>query len=62
MNGRDLAERMRRICPSAKVVFMSGYTDDTIARLDVVGHDLLRKPFTPDKLVKKVRAVLDASL
>jgi DNA-binding response OmpR family regulator len=41
---------------------MSGYTDDTIARLDVVGHDLLRKPFTPDKLVKKVRAVLDASL
>jgi len=61
MNGEQLVRRLQPFCPSAKVVFMSGYTDDTIDRLDVLGHDFLRKPFSRDTLVKKVRLALDAA-
>lgn len=61
MNGRDLAERLRDKFPAAKVIFISGYTDDTIERLDVLGHDLLRKPFSAQALVTKVRAALDGA-
>jgi hypothetical protein len=41
---------------------MSGYTDDTVARLGVISEDtpFLQKPFTPLILSRKVRDVLDA--
>jgi two-component system, cell cycle sensor histidine kinase and response regulator CckA len=59
MNGRQLVQRLFPRCPAAKVMFMSGYADDAIERLDVLGHDFLRKPFNGETLVRKVRAVLD---
>ena len=58
LNGRQLVQRLFPRCPSAKVMFMSGYTDDAIERLNVLGHDFLRKPFSGETLVRKVRAVL----
>ena len=60
-NGQQLVQRLVPRCPLAKIVFMSGYTDDAIERLDVLGHDFLRKPFSGDALVRKVRAVLNAT-
>ncbi len=61
MNGRQLAERVKALRPTVKVLFMSGYTDDAILRHDVLGSDVafLQKPFTPDSLTRKVREVLD---
>jgi PAS domain S-box-containing protein len=58
MNGSVLVQRLLPMCPRARIVFMSGYTDDTIERLDVLGHDFLRKPFTGSLLVQKVRGAL----
>ena len=58
MNGRQLVQRLFPRCPAAKVMFMSGYADDAIERLDVLGHDFLRKPFNGETLIRKVRAVL----
>jgi nitrogen-specific signal transduction histidine kinase/CheY-like chemotaxis protein len=62
MNGRELAERMRRLRPEAAVLFMSGYADDTIARYGVLepGIALLQKPFSAEELGDKVREVLGA--
>jgi len=47
--------------PGLKVLFVSGYTDETIAQRGVLGADVpfLQKPFTPIRLAHKVREVLD---
>lgn len=61
MNGRELAKRVLALHPGAKVLFMSGYTADIIARDGVVepGISFLQKPFTLDGLTAKVREALD---
>jgi PAS domain S-box-containing protein len=61
MSGRELAERLAVSHPESKVVYMSGYTDDSVVRHGVLdaGTILLQKPFTPDALAHKVRETLD---
>jgi len=59
MNGRELAERLRPLCPGAKVIFISGYTDEAIAHHGVLESRFLRKPFDRTTLASKVRSVLD---
>jgi two-component system cell cycle sensor histidine kinase/response regulator CckA len=62
MSGRELAERFATLKPHAKVLFMSGYTDDAIIRHGVLrpGTAYLQKPFSPETLAKKVREILDS--
>jgi PAS domain S-box-containing protein len=61
MGGRSLAEWCERRCPSTKILFMSGYTDDVIIRQGVSTDRLafLEKPFAVGELLGKVREVLD---
>jgi PAS domain S-box-containing protein len=62
MRGPELAERLLRLRPDLRVLYMSGYTDDAIAHhgfLDA-GTEFLQKPFTPLRLMQKIREVLDA--
>ena len=46
-----------------KVLCMSGYTDDALVRHGALNGSLayLQKPITPEKLVRKVRKLLDSS-
>ncbi len=64
VSGRDLADMFAQTYPHAKVLFMSGYTDDAIVRHGILEEGLacLQKPFTPQSLASKVRTVLDASV
>jgi signal transduction histidine kinase len=61
LNGPELAERLRRDRPQLKVLYISGYTDDTVLRYGVERAEvhLLQKPFAPDLLTARVRHVLD---
>jgi PAS domain S-box-containing protein len=62
MGGRQLAEALRERQPGLRVLYMSGYTDDTILRhgLAEATDEFLQKPFTPMALARKVREILDA--
>jgi len=62
MSGRELAEQFAAFRPDARVLFMSGYTDDAIIRRAVLrpGAAYLQKPFSPDTLARKAREVLDS--
>jgi FixJ family two-component response regulator len=62
ISGAALAEELAGTHPDMKVLFMSGYTDETIAHHGVLepGIAFLHKPFTVFDLARKVRAVLDA--
>jgi two-component system, cell cycle sensor histidine kinase and response regulator CckA len=63
MGGRELAERLHRLDPDAKIVFMSGYTDDVLIRTGELGRDMpfLQKPLRPETVAAKVREALDSS-
>lgn len=60
MSGRQLAERVAVLSPSTKVLYMTGYTDDTVLRHGVqeAGLALLQKPFTPSTLATRVHELL----
>jgi two-component system cell cycle sensor histidine kinase/response regulator CckA len=61
MGGREVAEQLALTHPSAKVLFISGYTDDAVVRHGILHAQVafLQKPFSPAALVVKVREVLD---
>jgi len=63
LSGRDLAERVRASHPEARVLYMSGYTDDAVVQHGVLTQEvsLLRKPFTPYALAARIRDVLDGA-
>ena len=62
MSGPELARRLLTGNPAMRVLFMSGYIDDSVVRQEIreKGIAYLQKPFAPGNLVKKVREVLDA--
>jgi PAS domain S-box-containing protein len=64
MSGRELSEGLATLRPEMKILYMSGYKDDTAARHGVPegGMAFLQKPFTPESLLRKVRDVLDTRL
>jgi len=61
MSGCQLVEQLRRVYQNFKVLYMSGYTDNTIVHHGVLerGINYIQKPFTVGALADKVREVLD---
>ncbi len=62
MDGRQLAERIAPTRPAMRVLFMSGHTDDAVLRHGIESSAVafIGKPLTPDRLLAKLREVLDA--
>lgn len=59
-SGRDLAQTISALRPGIKVLYMSGYSDNTVLQHGMVSPDMefIAKPFTQDKLLEKIRQVL----
>ena len=63
MNGRELANAVKRTRPNLPVLFATGYTRNAIihhGRLDS-DVDLLTKPFTTEAMAKKIRDMIDGT-
>jgi two-component system cell cycle sensor histidine kinase/response regulator CckA len=62
INGRELADIIKAKSPAVKVLFMSGYTGETVEQhgLTDMKNRFLQKPLTPKKLLMKIREILEA--
>lgn len=61
MNGRQLFERLRERHPALKVLYVSGYAADALGDDADAERLLLHKPYAPEQLLARVRALLDAT-
>jgi signal transduction histidine kinase len=61
MGGKEMAEKVMHISPSAKILFTSGYTDNHIVHSGTLEEDVhfIHKPYSIEGLANKVRMVLD---
>jgi PAS domain S-box-containing protein len=60
IGGRELAKRLLELRPGISVLFLSGYTEDSVITpgVSAANTSFLQKPFTLQNLAKKVREVL----
>ena len=60
MKGRELIDRLAKLRPGLKVLYMSAYTEDDAINIGILnpGTAFIEKPFGPDELAGKVRDVL----
>jgi len=62
MSGRDLAAKVTARFPDARLIYMSGYTEETMIHHGRLDPDvtLVQKPFRLDDLSKTIRAAFDS--
>jgi PAS domain S-box-containing protein len=61
INGWEAHREIKKFKPDVKTIFMSGYTDDIIAKKGILDEEaaFIPKPIVPEILLRKIREVLD---
>lgn len=64
MSGREFADRLLRIRPNTKLLFVSGYADDIVLQTGIsrLGTPFLQKPYTLRQLSGKIQEILTAEV
>jgi CheY-like chemotaxis protein len=62
-NGPEVFAAIKALNPGVSVVFATGYSNETATLADLVerGVVVLRKPYSPAVLCRRIREVLDAA-
>ncbi len=59
MNGSEMVGEIVRIAPNVKVIFITGYTDETVnPRISEFPFEVIRKPFANGHFIQRVRDTL----
>jgi two-component system cell cycle sensor histidine kinase/response regulator CckA len=63
MKGRELGERLAKLHPGVRLLYMSAYTEDAILNDGILdpGTAFIEKPFGSDELARKVREMFEAN-
>ena len=63
MGGPELGAALKSRRPKLRLLYMSGYTDDSVLRHGILEGEVtfMQKPLTPDLLLRKVREALDSA-
>ena len=61
MSGLELGRRIAETCPVVKILYMTGYSAHPLVQTGSASGaiDILRKPFTAEELLKRIREALD---
>jgi len=61
IGGFELAEKLLKITPQIRVLFTSGYTENSKVKHNLINTvtNFIQKPFAPESLALKVREILD---
>jgi DNA-binding response OmpR family regulator len=62
LNGRQVADAGRQLRPELRVLFMTGYAQNTLSDVEALapGMELITKPFAIDAFSRRIKAMLDA--
>ncbi|MCX8070236.1 MAG: response regulator, partial [Thermodesulfovibrionales bacterium] len=60
-NGKEAYDEIKKIKPSIKALFISGYATDILSKRNVLEDNInfISKPILPNTLLKKIREILD---
>lgn len=63
LGGSELVKQIHKVRPNLKVIYVSGYTEDTIGHHGVLdeGVNFVQKPYSLEGLAKRIREVLDGT-
>ena len=61
MSGKELAQHLRKCRPEARVLYMSGYSENLVSHQGILDADvaLIEKPFAEESLLQRIRTILD---
>lgn len=59
--GKDLYDEIKEIRPDARVLFLSGYSEEFMHQKDIIDKDVtfISKPVKPDEILRKMREILN---
>lgn len=62
IDGRDLSAQIRTVRPDTKILYMSGFSKETLTQQGVLDEEaeLIRKPFPADQLSSRILALLSS--